>query len=95
MTTESQCKKLADHIMKGNGVSSMLAFKMFGVTSLHRRLYELRESGIPVDEGTWSEHGGKRFKVYRKNETLTKSRKYFDMAKELDAVDRAFDRLKG
>jgi hypothetical protein len=68
MNIESQCKKLADHIMKGNGISSMLAFKMFGITSLHRRLTDLRNVGIPVDMGTWAEHNGKRFKIYRKNE---------------------------
>lgn len=79
MNTESQCKQLADHIMKGNKVSSMLAFKMFGITSLHRRLTDLRQAGIPVDFGQWAEHGGKRFKLYGKNEiaeSLTKSRKY-------------------
>ena len=84
MNIETQCKQLADHIMKGNGISSMLAFKMFGITSLHRRLTDLRRAGIPVDLGTWAKYNGKRFKIYHKiqpamkHQILERSFKYVE-----------------
>lgn len=52
--------------MKKGKVSSMDAFRRFGITSLHRRLSDLREMGWIIAD-SWEENRftGKRYKVYR------------------------------
>ena len=61
---DSQCRKIARHLIKGGSISNMTAFKIYGIVSLHRRLFELRERGFPVNFGRFVQYGGKRFKIY-------------------------------
>lgn len=52
--------------MKKGTITSLDAFKKFGITSLHRRLSDLREMGwIIADSWDENEQTGKRFKRYR------------------------------
>ena len=67
---ESQNKQILDHLLKGNAISNMLAFRLFKCTSLHRRLADLRNGRHdgkkwPISYGDWVNHGGSRFKVYK------------------------------
>lgn len=67
---QNQCKALLNHLARGHGITSILAFKMFNITSMHRRLTDLRTgryNGIkyPINMGTWAEHNNKRFKIYK------------------------------
>ena len=58
------------HELKKNGITSLDAFRKFGITSLHRRLTDLREMGYEISD-TWHykvDSDGKvikRWKVYR------------------------------
>jgi len=62
---ESQCKQLKKWLSKGYAINSMLAFQKFGITSLHRRLTDLRNEGFPVDQGEWNDIQKKDFKRYK------------------------------
>lgn len=64
MNNHSQNRAISEHLHKGHGISSLLAFKMFGCTRLSARVYELKREGLPISD-SWAEHGGKRFKIYR------------------------------
>lgn len=61
----TQYEKLVTAMTKGT-VTSMDAFRQFGITSLHRRLSDLRAMGYVIAD-TWDENPdtGKRFKRYR------------------------------
>lgn len=62
----SQCERLLAHLARGRTVTSMEAFRRFGVTSLHRRLAELRERGHAIDYGTeFKTRQGVKLKKYR------------------------------
>lgn len=52
--------------MKTGTVTSMDAFRQYGITSLHRRLSDLRAMGYVIAD-SWDENPstGKRFKRYR------------------------------
>lgn len=61
----TQYEKLVTAMKKGT-VTSMDAFRQFGITSLHRRLSDLRAMGYIIAD-SWDENPntGKRFKRYR------------------------------
>jgi hypothetical protein len=62
----SQNSRLLAHLSRGRTVTSMEAFRRFGVTSLHRRLEELRERGHRIDRGEfYTTKAGVRVKRYR------------------------------
>lgn len=67
---DGQNKTLLNHLKKGYSISWLTAAKYFGISSLHRRLADLR-NGVydgncyPIDYGHYVEYGGKRFKVYQ------------------------------
>jgi len=48
----SQCERLLAHLARGKTITSYEAFRRYGITSLHRRLAELRERGHQIDYGT-------------------------------------------
>ena len=61
----TQYDKLLRAMQRGT-ITSMDAFRMFGITSLHRRLSDLRAMGYVIAD-SWDENPrtGKRFKRYR------------------------------
>ena len=61
----TQYDKLVRAMKKGT-ITSMDAFRQFGITSLHRRLSDLRAMGYVIADA-WDENPetGKRFKRYR------------------------------
>lgn len=63
MDKKSQCQKLLDY-MKSKPVSSYAAVVELGITSLHRRLSDLRAQGCVIAD-EWTESNNKRFKIYR------------------------------
>jgi len=61
----SQLKKLKEWLSQGYAINTMLAFQKFGITSLHRRLTDLRNAGFPVNYGEWNDPEKKDFKRYK------------------------------
>lgn len=61
----TQYDKLVQAMKKGT-ITSMDAFRQFGITSLHRRLSDLRAMGYVIAK-SWDENPntGKRFMRYR------------------------------
>lgn len=60
----SQTQRLLNYLSHpGRSVTSMQCFKMFGITSLHRRLHDMKKLGHP-SRGEWVERNGKHFKKY-------------------------------
>lgn len=66
LKASSQCSRLLAHLARGRTITSMEAFRRFGVTSLHRRLEELRERGHRIDRGEfYTTRQGAKVKRYR------------------------------
>ena len=65
MTHQSQCKQLRAYMERGHYVSSMVAYDRFGITSLHRRLSDLRRQGLEIKD-RWAKPKllAKRYKIY-------------------------------
>jgi hypothetical protein len=61
----SQLKNLKEWLSKGYAINTFLAFDKFGITSLHRRLTDLRNAGFPVDRGQWNDPSKRDFKRYK------------------------------
>lgn len=67
---ETQCTRLLKVLKRPEGITSLDAFKELGITSLHRRLSDLRQGGYEISD-TWhykTDSFGKvekRWKVYR------------------------------
>lgn len=62
----SQNSRLLAHLSRGRTITSLEAFRRFGVTSLHRRLAELRDRGHDIDYGTaYTTREGVKVKRYR------------------------------
>jgi DNA-binding IclR family transcriptional regulator len=62
----SQCSRILAQLARGGSVTSLEAFRRWNVTSLHRRLEELRERGHAIDHGTYfTTRNGVRVKRYR------------------------------
>lgn len=62
----SQCSRLLAHLSRGRTITSMEAFRRFGVTSLHSRMSELRDRGHRIDEGEfYTTRSGVKVKRYR------------------------------
>lgn len=66
----TQCNLLLQKLQRKKGITSLEAFQELGITSLHRRLSDLRERGYEISD-TWHyklDSNGrvdKRWKVYR------------------------------
>lgn len=61
---QSQNDSLKNWLANGKKINTFLAFKKFGITSLHRRLTDLRNSGINIIS-EWNDPKIKDFKHYR------------------------------
>lgn len=48
MNRISQSQKLLKHLKRGNAISSMLAFRLYGITRLSARIFELKRNGVPI-----------------------------------------------
>lgn len=70
ISKRSQCGRLLMKLKRQKGITSLEAFQELGITSLHRRLSDLREMGYEISD-TWHykvDSNGKvekRWKVYR------------------------------
>lgn len=69
-----QCEAIRDYLDSHDGITDMEAFdfhdskgQRWHITSLHRRLADMRKAGYAIDKGTWevNELTGKRYKRYR------------------------------
>lgn len=61
----SQNERLLSWLARGRTVTSYEAFRRFQITSLHRRLAELRERGHPINDGEfYTTRTGARVKRY-------------------------------
>jgi hypothetical protein len=93
-----QCRDLIAWFDSGMDITVIDAAIKLGIGALPRRISDLEEQGYPVHR-EWQSYVNQKGELKRRMHYskffLTKSLKYFDMAKELDAIDRAFDRLKG
>jgi len=45
---KSQNERLLKHMKRGNAISSMLAFQLYGITRLSARIFELKRSGVAI-----------------------------------------------
>lgn len=45
---KSQTNRLHAHLRQGRKITSMSAMELLGITSLHRRLADLREQGVSI-----------------------------------------------
>jgi hypothetical protein len=61
---KSQSNKLLRHFRKGGKITIYGAFSVFGITSLHRRLSDLRDRGIIIEDDWIDLPSGKRVKEY-------------------------------
>lgn len=62
-TRSSQCAQLLRHFKLGHSVSAITAMRMFGITSLHRRLADLKDEGYTIKD-EWVRHNKKKYKRY-------------------------------
>ena len=60
---ESQNRKILAHLMKGKGISAMLAVNMFDCYGLSVRIKNLRDAGHNIHTEMVS-HNKKRFALY-------------------------------
>lgn len=44
----TQLEQIMAHLESGRSLTTMQAFRVFGVTSLAKRICELREEGVPI-----------------------------------------------
>lgn len=68
MKTESQNKRILEHLKKGNGITALTAFKWFNITNLKARIHELRKSVDVYD--IWQGVGQRKYKVYYTKESF-------------------------
>lgn len=60
--SQSQALRVLDYMVRNDGITSLTAANKLFVTSLHRRLSDLREMGVLITRG---EHPNSNCLVYR------------------------------
>ena len=65
----SQCNRLLKKLKRKKGITSLEAFQELGITSLHRRLSDLKEAGYVIGDQWHYKYDAfgkveKRWKVY-------------------------------
>ena len=60
----SQADKLLTHFKQGKPITIMESFNKFGITSLHRRLSDLKERGYEIRAEWIDLQSGKKVKRY-------------------------------
>ncbi len=48
MDITSQTKAIKEHLMKGNGITSLGALYLYGCLRLSGRIHDLRSQGLPI-----------------------------------------------
>lgn len=48
MENHTQKTAILEYLLKGNRLTSMKAFKLFGVTRLSARIFDLKDEGFPI-----------------------------------------------
>lgn len=59
----SQNKKILNHLKSGKNISTWLAIKMYRITNLKARIFDLRDAGNDI-YGKMVQHGDSRFMLY-------------------------------
>lgn len=61
----SQAKRLLKYLQDGHRITIMESYELFGITSLHRRLSDIREMGYEIEDEWLELPSGKQVKQYR------------------------------
>lgn len=67
-TEPTQAEIIKQYLQAGNTITTIEAFKLFQITSLAQRIYDLRVKHGLIIDGEPISHNGKRFMQYRWNE---------------------------
>lgn len=65
MTTETQCKRIAEHLGKGLTLTSLEALNLFGCFRLASRIHDLRVEGYNIIMERIKTSNGKTVAQYR------------------------------
>lgn len=63
MPVKSQNVKVKEHMLAGHTIDTWQAYKLYTITCLAQRIYDLKKAGIPVVSKMVTRNG-KRFSVY-------------------------------
>ena len=63
----AQTSKVLEHIKRCGSITSMEAFRQYGITRLSGRIFDLRRAGYPISM-TYENNGDARYGVYRLEE---------------------------
>lgn len=63
MPLKSQNVKVKEHMLSGHTIDTWQAYKLYTITCLAQRIYDLKKAGIPVVSKMVARNG-KRFSVY-------------------------------
>lgn len=90
-----QCRDLIAWFDSGMDITVIGAAVKLGIGALPRRISDLEEQGYPIHR-EWQSYVNSKGELKRRMHYSKwfKSYKYFDVEKELENIDKAFDRLK-
>ena len=60
---KSQNERVKEHMLSGHTIDTWQAYKLYTITCLAQRIYDLKKAGIPVVSKMVARNG-KRFSVY-------------------------------
>lgn len=63
MPIKTQNDKVKEHMLAGHTIDTWQAYKLYTITCLAQRIYDLKKAGIPVVSKMVARNG-KRFSVY-------------------------------
>lgn len=63
MPIKTQNDKVKEHMLAGRTINTWQAYKLYTITCLAQRIYDLKKAGIPVVSKMVARNG-KRFSVY-------------------------------
>lgn len=63
MPIKTQNDKVKEHMLAGHTIDTWQAYKLYTITCLAQRIYDLKKAGIPVVSKMVTRNG-KRFSVY-------------------------------
>tara|TARA_R100000655_G_scaffold34390_2_gene66998 strand:- start:344 stop:586 length:243 start_codon:yes stop_codon:yes gene_type:complete len=64
LSSASQNNLIKQFLEEGNAISGMLALEKFGCWALPQRIFDLKESGFPIESQWIQLENGKRVKEY-------------------------------
>lgn len=63
MPVKSQNVKVKEHMLAGHTIDTWQAYKLYTITCLAQRIYDLKKAGVPILSKMVARNG-KRFSVY-------------------------------